>query len=100
MINRIIYCDAVTGMRCLPNDHVPLTVTSPPFDAIRDYGGHHFDFEAIARELWRVTNLVVSSAGMSRIRSSTGLSPARLTRRPCSSVIWGFAFISGSTWSL
>ena len=55
MINRIIYCDAVTGMRCLPNDHVPLTVTSPPFDAIRDYGGHHFDFEAIATELWRVT---------------------------------------------
>ena len=42
-------------MRCLPNDDVPLTVTSPPFDDVRDYGGHHFDFEAIARELWRVT---------------------------------------------
>jgi hypothetical protein len=55
MINKIIHCDAVTGMRSLPNDHVPLTVTLPPFDAIRDYGGHHFDFEAIATELWRVT---------------------------------------------
>ena len=55
MINKIIHCDAVTGMQSLPNDDVPLTVTSPPFDDIRDYGGHHFDFEAIARELWRVT---------------------------------------------
>ena len=55
MINRIIHCDALTGMRTLPTGHVPLTVTSPPFDDLRDYGGHHFDFEAIARELWRVT---------------------------------------------
>jgi hypothetical protein len=55
MINRILNCDAVTGMRSLPNDFVPLTVTSPPYDAIRDYGGHHFDFQAIATELWRVT---------------------------------------------
>ena len=55
MINRIIYCDAVTGMRCLPNDHVPLTVTSPPYDDLRDFGGHRFNFEEIATELWRVT---------------------------------------------
>ncbi len=55
MINKIIHCDAVTGMQCLPNDHVPLTVTSPPFDDVRDYGGHFFNFEAIATELWRVT---------------------------------------------
>jgi DNA modification methylase len=55
MINRIIQCDAVTGMQSLRNDHVPLTVTSPPYDDIRNYGGHHFDFEAIAKELWRVT---------------------------------------------
>ncbi len=55
MINKLLNCDAVTGMRSLPNDHVPLTVTSPPFDTVRDYGGHSFNFEEIASELWRVT---------------------------------------------
>ena len=55
MINSILQCDAVTGMQSLPDDHVPLTVTSPPYDDIRDYGGHHFNFQEIATELWRVT---------------------------------------------
>jgi DNA methylase len=54
-MNQILHCDAVAGMKSLPNDHVPLTVTSPPYDAIRDYGGHRFNFEEIATELWRVT---------------------------------------------
>jgi hypothetical protein len=55
MINKLIQCDAVIGMQSLRNDHVPLTVTSPPYDEIRDYGGHYFDFGAIANELWRIT---------------------------------------------
>jgi site-specific DNA-methyltransferase (adenine-specific) len=39
----------------LRDDSIDLTVTSPPYDNLRDYGGHRFDFEGIARELWRVT---------------------------------------------
>jgi len=34
---------------------VDLTVTSPPYDNLRDYQGYTFDFEAIANELYRIT---------------------------------------------
>lgn len=54
-MNRIHLADCVAGMRTLPDGCIPLTVTSPPYDNLRQYGGHPFDFEAVARELWRVT---------------------------------------------
>ena len=54
-----IYCvDAVTGMEALPDACIPLTVTSPPYDGLREFGGHEFThdvFQRIAQELWRVT---------------------------------------------
>ncbi len=34
---------------------VDLTVTSPPYDSLRDYKGYEFDFKAIAEGLYRVT---------------------------------------------
>lgn len=34
---------------------VDLTVTSPPYDGLRTYKGYCFDFESIAKELYRVT---------------------------------------------
>lgn len=43
-------------MRGLPDNHIDLTVTSPPYDAMREYKGNStFDFEPVARELYRVT---------------------------------------------
>jgi site-specific DNA-methyltransferase (adenine-specific) len=57
MIDRIFCLDAVEGMRALPDACIPLTVTSPPYDGLRKFGGHRFDreiFEQVARELWRV----------------------------------------------
>lgn len=39
----------------LPPDCIDLTVTSPPYDNLRDYHGYPFDFESIAFELFRVT---------------------------------------------
>jgi site-specific DNA-methyltransferase (adenine-specific) len=33
---------------------VDLVVTSPPYDDLRVYGGHSWDFEATARGLWKV----------------------------------------------
>jgi site-specific DNA-methyltransferase (adenine-specific) len=42
-------------MRSFPDECIDLTVTSPPYDNLRDYEGYTFDFEAIARELYRVT---------------------------------------------
>ena len=34
---------------------IDLTVTSPPYDNIREYDGYSFDFEALAKQLYRVT---------------------------------------------
>ena len=34
---------------------VDLTITSPPYDNLRDYKGYVFDFEGIAKELYRIT---------------------------------------------
>ena len=31
-----------------------MTITSPPYDKLRDYDGFNFDFENLARELFRV----------------------------------------------
>ena len=39
----------------MPDCFVDLTVTSPPYDNLRAYNGYSFDFESIARELFRVT---------------------------------------------
>lgn len=34
---------------------IDLTVTSPPYDNLRDYRGYSFPFEDIANQLYRVT---------------------------------------------
>lgn len=47
--------DCAALMADLPAGCIDLTVTSPPYDNLRDYNGYHFDFEAIAAQLWRVT---------------------------------------------
>ena len=42
-------------MKNMPDNHIDLTVTSPPYDNLRDYKGYSFPFEEIAKELYRVT---------------------------------------------
>ncbi len=39
----------------LPRECIDLVVTSPPYDDLRTYGGHTWDFEKVANELFRVT---------------------------------------------
>lgn len=41
--------------REIPDNSIQLTVTSPPYDNLRAYNGFKWDFEALARELYRVT---------------------------------------------
>ena len=56
--NQIINMDCVKGMKSLPDDIIPLTVTSPPYEGIRTYDGHNeWDFMATAQELYRITML-------------------------------------------
>ena len=54
-IGRLITGNCVEVMRSWPDGIIDLTVTSPPYDKLRDYKGYHFPFEEIADELYRVT---------------------------------------------
>lgn len=47
--------DCLCGLKLLDNNSIDLTVTSPPYDNLRIYKGYSFDFEEIAKELYRVT---------------------------------------------
>lgn len=47
-------------MKLLDNETVDLTITSPPYDNIRDYHGYSFaetDFKTIVNELYRITKM-------------------------------------------
>lgn len=51
----VLICgDGATVMAGLPADSIDLVVTSPPYDNLRKYGGHSWDFEATATQLTRV----------------------------------------------
>ena len=45
----------IDTMAKMPDNFLDLTVTSPPYDGLRDYNGYSFDFESVAKELFRVT---------------------------------------------
>ncbi len=40
----------------MPEDYVDLTVTSPPYENLRDYNGYEFDDKAILEGLYRITS--------------------------------------------
>ena len=51
-----IYCESnLDTMAKMPDNFIDLTVTSPPYDGLREYNGYSFPFEDIAKELYRVT---------------------------------------------
>ncbi|MDP3990955.1 MAG: site-specific DNA-methyltransferase [Candidatus Nealsonbacteria bacterium] len=41
-------------MKTFPSNSIDLVVTSPPYDELRNYKGYNFDFDGIARGLFRV----------------------------------------------
>ena len=53
-ISEIICGDNVETLKGFPTDCIDLVITSPPYDNLRTYGGHSWDFEGIAQQLWRV----------------------------------------------
>jgi DNA modification methylase len=53
--NKIYNMDCVEGMKSIPKRWVDLTITSPPYDNLRSYKGYSFDFENVAKELYRIT---------------------------------------------
>lgn len=55
-LNQIIHGDCLEVMKTFPDKSVDLVVTSPPYDNLRTYEGNlSWDFEGIAKELFRVT---------------------------------------------
>ena len=60
-----IYCESnLDTMAKMPDNFIDLTVTSPPYDDLRDYKGYSFPFEDIAKELYRVLKKVVLWFGL------------------------------------
>jgi len=70
--------DCLEVMQSMDSSSIDLTVTSPPYDNLRTYNGYTFDFEGIAKELYRVTKdggVVVWIVGDATIKGSeTGTS--------------------------
>ena len=54
-INEILCGRNEDVLATFPASSIDLTVTSPPYDNLRTYKGFEWDFDATARELWRVT---------------------------------------------
>lgn len=52
---KLVLGNCLEKMQALPETSIDLTVTSPPYDDLRVYEGYSFDFEPIAKELFRVT---------------------------------------------
>lgn len=54
-VGDVLLGDCVEIMRTFGNEIVDLTVTSPPYDNLRTYNGFTFDFQNVAKELFRIT---------------------------------------------
>ena len=55
-INNFYIGESVEFMRNnIPDNFVDLTITSPPYDDLRKYNGFIFDYQSMAKELYRVT---------------------------------------------
>lgn len=81
-LNTIYNEDCLETMKRMPDGLIDLTVTSPPYDNLRTYNGYSFDFECIAKELYRVTKdggvvvWVVGDATMKGSESGTSFKQA------------------------
>jgi len=78
MINTVICGDCLEVMKSIPDKSIDMVLTSPPYDNLRDYNGYTFDFESIAKELYRIVKdggVVVWVVGDATIKGSeTGTS--------------------------
>ena len=70
--------DCLDTMARMDDGSIDLTITSPPYDNLRKYNGYSFNFESIAKELYRTTKeggVVVWVIGDATIKGSeTGTS--------------------------
>ena len=72
-INSVLCGDAPKVLGGLCSDSIDLTVTSPPYDELRSYGGFQLDVGRLIKELYRVTRpgrVVVWVTGDATVRGS------------------------------
>ena len=72
-MNELVCGDNIEILKDMENNYIDLTVTSPPYDNLREYNGYSFDFEGIANQLLRVTKeggIIVWVVGDSVINGS------------------------------
>lgn len=76
--NHIYNENCLDTMSRMPDDYVDMVLTSPPYDNLREYNGYSFDFENIARSLYRIVKqggVIVWVVGDATIKGSeTGTS--------------------------
>ncbi len=51
----VFAADCVKFMDGMEDNSVRLTITSPPYDDLRNYNGYQFDFKSIAESLYQIT---------------------------------------------
>jgi len=56
-LDRVICGDNCEVLATMPAETVDLVVTSPPYDDLRTYGGHSWNFPRLSSELFRVLKL-------------------------------------------
>ena len=54
-LDKIYKSDCIEFMKQIEDNFIDLTVTSPPYDDLRNYNGYRFEVEKIAKELLRIT---------------------------------------------
>lgn len=54
-LNKIYNENCLDTMARMTDNFVDLTITSPPYDNLKDYNGYTFEFNEIVNELYRVT---------------------------------------------
>jgi site-specific DNA-methyltransferase (adenine-specific) len=77
-LNTIYNENCLDTMQRIPDGFIDLVITSPPYDNLRTYNGYSFDFETVAKEIYRVckpNGVVVWVVGDATIKGSeTGTS--------------------------
>ena len=53
-VNKIICRDNVELLKTFPDECIDVVVTSPPYDALRDYNGYQLDLHGLGEQLLRV----------------------------------------------
>ena len=90
-LNRIHCGDNCDLLGKMPRESVDLVVTSPPYDDLRTYGGHSWDFFGVAWQLKRVLKpggvIVWVVRRSSRMASSASKSSD--CRPPAVGAVWG-----------